>query len=174
MSWEFYSTHLPARRYLTLLLVAVSVLFIVSNNPGLAQTAKPLSADLLKHLNEDQFIEIHSVTEFPDSVKVYFARLTKSDITKVFANPDQNWQAGCSRTPNGPPTRRFVLGAKSKFLCLIYYELGGIVLLDKAELYKVDDTEKGCVWSSSMFRDHPKTLEQLMKSVKERAAGAQK
>ena len=155
----------------------LALLILSAQNAGQAQTQvlKPPPADVMQHLAEDNFVEIHKVAEIPQSVKAWFYRQTGvNDISKIFANPDGQWQSGCSRLPGGPPGRQFVAGGKSKSLCLLYYEIGGIALVDSAEIYKLS-TDKNAVservWTNSMFPSHPKTLEQLLKAVRTRIKG---
>lgn len=135
-----------------------------------AQTAKPLSPELVQHLDQDKFTEIHAIKDIPESVKAdYLKKTGAGEISKVFANPGENYQAGCNRKPGGPPFRQFILGATSSALCLIYYETGGFALVDSIDVYKLKDKEAERVWSSSLFPSHPKNLQELIKAIKNKS-----
>ena len=68
--------------------VTLLSIFFLPNSACIAQTPKPLSPDLIQHLNQDKFVEIHSATEIPDGVKAHYLKIAGvHDISKVFANP---------------------------------------------------------------------------------------
>lgn len=151
------------------ILLLISTISFVGLTPASAEEkARQISADALQHLNQDKFAEISSTREFPEGVKSYYKNLTGKEINAVFADPGADWQSGCSRTPNGPPARSFIVGAKSATLCVLYYQLGGFALVDTAELFELKGKDADKVWSSSMFRDHPRNMNELLQAVRSR------
>jgi hypothetical protein len=168
MNWKVRSAALQNAKVLFPCLAALFLLAAVV--PSVAQVANPLPAEIAQHLDQDKFVEFHLSSDFPDSLKAHYLKVTGADdINKVFASAGGKWQAGCVRTAGGPPSRNLLLGAKSKDLCLIYFELGGIALVDTIEIYRLKGKECQRVWSASMFRDHPGTAGELLQAVKQRA-----
>jgi len=143
--------------------------FVIFFFPILSYGASPVNnEELLSGLEKDKFTEVKSVKDLPESAKSYYCGKSGSDISKVMADPGQPWESGCVRTGNSP-SKGFVVGAKSKNFCLLYFESGGIALMDVIEVLKLSDGKPAeRAWSSSMFRDHPKNMDELLKTAKQR------
>ena len=157
------------KKFACLLAGAFTVLSCAGVNVALAEGAKSMSADLLQHLEKDKFSEIRSVGDLPDSVKAFYTKQSKvDDIKKVMADTGKDFNSSCVQTPGGAPSKSFLVAAKSPGMCLLYYESGGFVLLDTIDMFKLDGANAEKVWSSSMFKDHPETAEQLVQAAKQR------
>jgi hypothetical protein len=101
-------------------------------------------------------------------VKDYYKKKNGKDIQQIFAEPGKPFQSTCVRTEGGAPSQSFIVGAKSKNLCLLYYQIGGFALVDTAELFELKGEHASRVWSSSMFRSHPENMNGLLAAVRER------
>ncbi len=140
-----------------------------------SSSRKMSNEEIIKKIESEKFVEIRKVTDLPAKVQAYYKSASgASDIKDVMADSGEDYQAGCVQKPGGAPSKSFIAGGKSESLCLAYYESGGFVLLDTADLFLIQDSElqdskvAEKIWSSSMFGDHPKKMEQLLKSVLER------
>lgn len=150
-------------------LLAALVAFSLSSPIVLAADNKPLNPEVIQHLNQDKFEKISSLKDFPAPVKAYYEKTSKVSLDKIFADPGHPFAAGCVRTPGSQPARGLFIGAKSDYLCIIYYQQGGIALVDAIDLFTLKNNEAERVWSSSMFKDHPSTVDKLVDTVKNRA-----
>lgn len=142
--------------------------FFVSINYVHAE-APPMSSDILEHLDKDKFEQVLSVKKLPEPVQKYYSRNSGIDISKEFADPGKPWTSGCVRSTDGPPSKSLILAAKSGKICLVYYESGGFALVDKIDMFSLHEKAADLVWSNSMIGEHPKNLEQLLKSARTRA-----
>ena len=127
-----------------------------------------LNPQVIKHLAEDKFEKISSLKEFPAAVKKYYENRSKMSLDNIFADPGKPFAAGCVRISDSQPGRELFIGAKSKSLCIIYYQQGGFALVDAMDLFAINNNDAERVWSSSMFKDHPSTVEKLVDTVKSR------
>ena len=133
-----------------------------------AQAKATVPADLIKHLEHDHFESINSLKQFPQSVKDYYKKKNGQDVQQIFAEPGKPFQSTCVRKQGGAPSQSFIVGAKSKNLCLLYYQIGGFALVDTAEVFELKGEHANNVWSSSMFRTHPENMNSLLAAVRER------
>lgn len=150
--------------------ILLSFLSISGEPPVFGKEAKQMSTELLQQLEHDKFSELKSAKDLPKSVKDFYLQNHKDqDISSVMADHGEKWDSGCVRSQGGPPSKSFIVGAKSDSLCLVYLQSGGFVLLDQIEIYslpKSGASEK--LWSSSMFKDHPETAAQVVAAATER------
>lgn len=127
------------------------------------------NANLIRQLDSEKFQELKSARSLPASVQSSYKSSSHLDsIEKVFADAGENWQSGCVRETNGPPSKSFLLAASSKKLCLVYFESGGFVLADTIDIFSLSDSGAKRVWSSSMFAEKPKDITSLIKAARQR------
>lgn len=137
--------------------------------PAISQPqAKAVSPSIIQHLQHDHFESITSLKQFPSAVGAYYKKISGKDLSKIFAEPGKPWQSSCVRTEDGAPMQCLIVGAKSKNLCLLYYQIGGFALVDTAEVFELKNGSAQKVWSSSMFRTHPENMNSLLAAVRER------
>lgn len=132
------------------------------------EETKPIAASVIDNLEHDKFEAISSLKQFPQGVKDFYSKWKGKNIQDIFAEPGKPWQSTCVRTEAGAPSQSFVIGAKSNNLCVVYYEAGGYALVDTADLFAIKSGKAEKIWSASMFRKHPKDMNELLSTVRER------
>lgn len=133
-----------------------------------SQRAEPsMTPEMIKHLDQDKFEELRSTRDFPEGVKAYYQG-NSDDISQVMADPGESFEAGCVRTGKNP-SKGLLVACKSKALCLVYFQSGGFALLDTIEILRLAEPKKAeKIWSSSMFAQHPKNMNELLQAARER------